>query len=265
MRRVSSRQNPIVRTFRELAAAPPADGSRLLLDGVHLVRDARAAGLPFEHVAVSSRHVGNGSEVAAMADVLSRDGIDVVSVTEPVMGAISPVRTPSGIVAITVRRPVTVDDICRHPRAFVVGAIDVQDPGNLGALVRAAEAGGVTGVAVSGASAQPFSWKAVRGSMGSLLRLPVAIAPTPDVLLESARRSGLKAIAAVPRGGSAPEAVDWRGRAVLLVGGEGPGLSDDLVAACDARVTVPMQQPVESLNVAVAAAILVYEARRQRL
>lgn len=264
MRRISSRQNPIVRTFRELAADPPADGSRLLLDGAHLVHEARGAGLPFEQVAVSAVHADDGSDIAALADMLLREGVDVVAVTEPVMSAMSPVRSPSGIVAIAGRRPADLAPMLADPDALIVAAVDVQDPGNLGALLRAAEAGGATGVVVCGASSSPFSWKAVRGSMGSVLRLPITVVVGADALLARARGRGLRAMASVPRGGEAPESIDWRGPVLLFVGGEGPGLGDETMAACDARVTVPMQPPVESLNVAVAGALLVYEARRQR-
>jgi TrmH family RNA methyltransferase len=104
----------------------------------------------------------------------------------------------------------------------------------------------------------------VRGSMGSVLRLPVATGAAPEALLKCARKFGLRAIASVPRGGEQPDSVDWRAPSVLFVGGEGPGLTPETIAACDVRVTIPMQPPVESLNVAVAGALLVYEARKQR-
>jgi TrmH family RNA methyltransferase len=262
MRTVSSRQNPIVRTFRELAQRP-AGGSRVLLDGVHLVQEARAAGLPFECVAVAAERMDRG-ELAELARALSHDGVDVLAVTEPVMNALSPVRTPSGIAAIVIRASASVRDICQRQDALIVAAVDVQDPGNLGALLRAAEAGGATGAVVCGNSAHPFSWKAVRGSMGSVLRLPVAVGDAPDTLLMAARSYGVRAIASVPRGGDAPGAIDWSGRVLVFVGGEGPGLGPEVVAACDDRVTIPMEPPVESLNVAVAGALLIYEARRQR-
>jgi TrmH family RNA methyltransferase len=264
VRTISSRQNPIVRTFRELAADPPADGSRLLLDGLHLVEDARGAGLAIERVAVSAQLLDDESDVARLVHGLERDQVDVVAVTEPVMSALSPVRTPAGIVAIALRTPAAAAEICRHENAFIVAPVDVQDPGNLGALLRAAEAGGATGAVVCGTSASPFSWKAVRGSMGSVLRLPVASGVKPQALLTCARKFGVRSIASVPRGGGEPGTIDWRGRVLLFTGGEGSGLANDLVAACDVRVTIPMQAPVESLNVAVAAALLVYEARRQR-
>jgi RNA methyltransferase, TrmH family len=264
MRTISSRQNPAVRTFRDLAAHPPLDGSRLLLDGAHLVREARAARMTFEQVAVALPHVETRGEIAQLARALIEQGVDVAFVTEPVMGAMSPVRTPSGIVAIVARPPVAIAPICQHPAALIVAPVDVQDPGNLGALLRAAEAAGATGSTVCGTSANPFSWKAVRGSMGSVLRLPVSSGATPESLLACAKTFGVRAVASVPRGGTAPDAVDWRGRVLIFVGGEGPGLTDAVINACDERVSIPMDAPVESLNVAVAGALLVYEARRQR-
>jgi len=187
---------------------------------------------------------------------------------DQLFGAMSPVRTPSGIIAVARRRVLTARDICENPDAFVLAAADVQDPGNLGSLLRAAEAGGVTGALVcatpSRGSANPFSWKSLRGSMGSALRLPIVAGQTPAAAIECLKQAGVRTFAAVPRHGCDPDALDWRGRVALLVGGEGDGLTDEVVALCDERVTIPMASQVESLNVAVAAAILVYAARRAR-
>jgi TrmH family RNA methyltransferase len=198
-----------------------------------------------------------------LARALVGSGTEVVTASDQVLDAMSPVRSPAGIVAIAERTPVTPADIGRRA-GFVLAAVDVQDPGNLGSLIRAAEAGGVSGVLVTGASAHPFSWKAVRGSMGSVLRLPVASAPSVEAVLSCMRKLGLHIVAAVPRDGVAPERVRWGGKVGLLLGGEGPGLSPEVIAASDERVTIPMASPVESLNVAVAGGILVYAARPQR-
>jgi TrmH family RNA methyltransferase len=264
VRSISSRQNPIVRMYRDLALSPPANGSSLLLEGMHLVQEARAAGLKIGHAAVAATRLSNGSEMAALVETLEHEQVDVSVVTDPVMSAMSPVRSPSGIVAIARVKPAELPLMCADPGALIVAAVAVQDPGNLGALLRAAEAGGATGAVVCGTSASPFSWKAVRGSMGSVLRLPVTIGTSPEDVLAHARSFGVRAVASVPRGGEPPESIDWQGRVLLFVGGEGSGLSDTTISACDARVSIPMQPPVESLNVAVAAALLVYEARRQR-
>ena len=264
MKVVSSRHNPVVTAFRDAAAAAGADGRRVLLDGVHLVRDARDAGLAFEVVVVAASRVEAHTDEGALASELARANVNVIAAADKVFDALSPARTPSGIVAIAAREPVPPEDICGAGHALVVAAVDVQDPGNVGSLVRAAEAGGATGAIVCGRSANPFSWKALRGSMGSALRLPVATAAGGETARRCMAEAGLGTVAAVPRGGLDPDALDWTGRVGLLLGGEGPGLPDDLVARCDQRVTIPMSTPVESLNVAVAGALLVYAARRQR-
>lgn len=252
-----------MRAFRDLARTPDPTGSRLLLDGAHLVRDARAAGLEFEAVVISASR-GHQTEEGALARDLQADGTRVLTSTAQAFGAMSPVRAPSGIVAIALRAPVPPDRICAGEDTFTLIAIDVQDPGNLGALIRSAEAGGCSGVLVCGTSANPFSWKAVRGSMGSALRLPVASGLDVDAALNSISRAGGRVVAAVPQGGDAPDSLEWRGRVALAIGGEGSGLHAEVLARAGALVTIPMTPPVESLNVAVAAAILVYAARQQR-
>jgi TrmH family RNA methyltransferase len=264
MKTISSRQHAIVRAYRELAAEPDPGGARLLLDGLHLVRDAQAAALRFESVAVAASRLASATDEGEIALALERAGVDVVAADDRVFSAISPVRTPSGIAAIAHRRPTTAAAIFEQPRLFVLVAADVQDPGNLGSLLRVAEAGGVTGVIVCGESANPFSWKAVRGSMGSVLRLPVTRNGSIDAVMADLRKADVKTIAAVPREGADPDAADWSERIALLLGGEGPGLDPRVVAVCDQRVSVPMAPPVESLNVAVAGAILIYAARRGR-
>jgi TrmH family RNA methyltransferase len=264
MKRIASRQNAIVRAYRDLARKPDPSGRRLLLDGAHLVREAHAAALPFESVVITQSHLNRQTEEHALAQSLERAGVDVVSAGDPVFDAVSPVRTPSGIVAIALRHPTAMQAILTQARLFVMVVVDVQDPGNLGALIRIAEAGGVSGMIVAGDSANPFSWKTVRGSMGSALRLPVTRGPSIDVVMQELQKSRAKMIAAVPRDGHDPDAVDWSGRIALLLGGEGEGLATDVIEASDERVTIPMEPPVESLNVAASAAIMVYAARRGR-
>jgi TrmH family RNA methyltransferase len=261
---ILSRSHPIVRAFRKLAAEPDPSGVRLLLDGVHQVRDAHAAGVALDVVAVAASRLARDTEEADVARAVERSGTQLLSVSDQVMAAISPVRAPSGISALASRAPTNAAAVCDRDNGFVLVAADVQDPGNLGSLIRAAEAGGLTGALVCGASANPFAWKVLRGSMGSALRLPIAHQLTVPDALDCALRAGMRTIAAVPRDGRTPDAADWSGRMALLLGGEGPGLDACLVAQCHERVTIPMAPPVESLNVAVAGAILFYAARRQR-
>jgi TrmH family RNA methyltransferase len=140
----------------------------------------------------------------------------------------------------------------------------VQDPGNVGAIVRVAEAAGASAVVVAGTSADPFGWKALRGSMGSALRLPISTTATVHAAVQDARNHHVAVVATVPHDGEPLFDAPLGGSAALLIGGEGPGLPADVIRTADSKITIPMEAPVESLNAAVAAALLLYEARRQR-
>ena len=255
---ITSRQHPLVKMFR---AAAVADSRRAVLDGWHLLEDAVAAGVRLETVLIS-RRPASAAEAALLRRV--ERASDVFTVSSAVMNAASPVRTPAGVVALAERRTARWSDTLVPAPALVVVAVDIQDPGNAGAIVRSAEAGGATGVILAGASADPWSWKALRAAMGSTFRLPVVHDRDPAQALASLRGAGTNLIATVPRGGSPLYDADLRPPTALLLGGEGKGLDTAIVDAADHRIAIPMEAPVESLNVAVATGILVYEARRQR-
>ena len=258
MRRIASRQNACVARFK--AAARRDSDSVILLDGAHLVADALAAGTRVREAAIAI-DAESDPETSALAVRLVAAGCDVVSATAPVMAALSPVRSSSAIVAIADRPARAVD--LHAPAALIVVAVDVQDPGNVGAIVRVAEAGGATGVIVAGQSADPFGWKALRGSMGSALRLPVTVARGP-LSIAALRNAGCRVVATAPRGGASFFSATWQRPAALIIGGEGQGLSAAQIAQADEVITIPMRPPVESLNAAVTAALMVYEATRQR-
>jgi TrmH family RNA methyltransferase len=181
-----------------------------------------------------------------------------------VIEAASPVKTPAGIVAVARWQPAEPGQVLEAQPALVVCAVAVQDPGNVGAIIRSADAAGATGVVVSAGSADPFGWKALRGSMGSAFRLPVAAGASLGEVCREARRRGVRIVATSPAAGADLYDVDLAGPALVLVGGEGAGLPPALQDIADARLSIPMRLPVDSLNVAVAAAVILYEARRQR-
>ena len=235
----------------------------MLLDGAHLVADAIAATVVFQLAAVTPAS-RDARDIRALVDALERRHVEVNTVSASVMNAASPVKTPSGIVALAECPAAAADRLYAGPAALVVAAVDVQDPGNLGAIVRVAEAAGATGFVAAGGSANPFGWKALRGSMGSALRLPIASQAEADEAVADAKRHGCRVIAAVPRDGRSLFDVDLTGPIAVLIGGEGQGLPPSLVEAADERLMIPMLAPVESLNAAVTAALIVYEARRQR-
>ena len=258
---ITSRQNPLVGRFRD--AARGGSGAVLLLDGAHLVGEAVSAGVAVQIAAVTPAAVESG-ELQPLVTALGEQGVEVALVSAQVMDAISPVRSSSAIVALADRPAKGQAQLYQGTAPMVVIAVDVQDPGNIGAIVRVAEAAGATGVVAAGASANPFGWKALRGSMGSALRLPLVAGVTPAAAIEDARSHGCRIVATVPRDGQALFDARLSGPVAILIGGEGPGLAAEVLAAADQRVTIPMQAPVESLNAAVTAAVLLYEARRQQ-
>jgi RNA methyltransferase, TrmH family len=260
VKRITSRQNSVVARFRDVR-----DGQvpgLLLLDGLHLVAGALEAGYHLIQIVVLSDRADD-PDIAPLLARAEAAKADVALASAPVMAAVSPVRSASPVVAIA-HRPAADSQMFDTPRPLVVIACDVQDPGNIGAMTRVAEAAGASGVVTTGRSADPFGWKALRGSMGSALRLPVAACATPEDAVSQARRHGCLILATVPQGGTSIFDTNLTGPLAILVGGEGSGLSSDLVAASDRRASIPMRAPVESLNAAVAAALIVYEARRQR-
>jgi TrmH family RNA methyltransferase len=260
MRRITSRQNAAVARFK---AAAKGEDDLLLLDGAHLVGDALDAGVRLREAVVAS-DAADRAELRTIVARLDQARVDVSSATAAVMDALSPVKSASAIVALGERPAYKDDAILGRAMPLVLVVADVQDPGNLGAIVRVAEAAGATGCVVAGRSADPFGWKALRGSMGSALRLPIVRLDDAADAVARARSRGCRLVATIPRGGKSLFDVDLKQPTAILVGGEGAGLPQDLVDLADDRVTIPMQAPVESLNAAVAAALLAYEARRQR-
>ena len=261
MRRISSRSNPLVTRFRDAARGRGSRGV-ILLDGEHLVQEALDSAITLETVAMAESIVDLHAD--GLVDRLARAGAEVVRVPTTVMAAMSPVREPSGIVALATAQPATLDDVVASTPPLVVVLNGIQDAGNVGAIIRAADGCGATGVIALEGTADPFGWKALRGAMGSTFRLPVAVRQPVAPAIECLTRHHVAIVATVPRQGTPLPEAQLRGPVAILLGGEGAGLPDDLVAAADVRVSIPMRPPVESFNVAITAALILYEAAKQR-
>ena len=260
---IASRQNPFVQQCRQLARRRDAGSGEVLLDGLHLLSDALAAGVAVT-AAAAPEEFWQEPVGASLARALAASGALVYSASPAAIEAASPVKSPTGIVAVARWQAAKVHEVLARQPALVVCAVHVQDPGNTGAIIRAADAAGATGVVVADGSADPFGWKALRGSMGSAFRVPVAAGADATAVCREARERGVRVISTTPSGGQGLQEIDLAGPGLVLVGGEGAGLPADVEAAADARLTIPMRGPVESLNVAVAAGVILYEAYRQR-
>jgi TrmH family RNA methyltransferase len=255
---ISSAKNPVVQQFRD-AAAGGAEGV-LLAEGPRLVSEALDAGLQLLAAAVSSR-----CDDAALRDRLQQATANFLDVSPDVMARMSALDTPPGV-AVLLRRPsLGEEDLLRPDTApLIVVAAGVRDPGNLGSLLRAAEAAGASGCITMRGGADPFRDKAVRGSMGSVFRLPVLHGLDGAAVIDFARRHRLQIVVADGGGDRSYTDFDFRRPLLLVVGAEAAGVPPELLQAATARVRIPLQAPVESLNVAVAAGVLLFEAQRQR-
>ena len=260
MLHLTRRQDALVDRFRRAARRAPSEPC-VLLDGDHLLRDAIAAGVVID-VVIATRDRWQQCPDLIEALRASEHPVALYEASAAVLDAASPVKTPTGIVALARWQPAAIEDAFSGGTPLVVAAVDVQDPGNFGAIVRSADALGATGAIAAGATADPAGWKALRGTMGSAFRLPVA-RETLETALSAARSAGARIYAAAADG-TPVDRCDLRGPSLFLLGSEGQGLPDSALEEANERIAIPMRHGINSLNVAVTAALLLYEARRQR-
>jgi TrmH family RNA methyltransferase len=253
--RLTSRRHPVVQRFRH-AASKRHGADAVVLDGEHLVDEALRAGIVLDVVLVSDAAPALLGRYRSAARTVYR-------AARAVLDAASPVRSPTGVVALATWTPAPIARLFATAPALAIGLVDVQDPGNVGGVIRSADALHATGVAGLDGTADPAGWKAMRGAMGSTFRVPVARDGT-DAAILAAAKAGARTIATVADGGTPLHEVDLRQSVFVLLGNEGAGLPEDVVQRAGVRVHVPMKSGVSSLNVGVTAALVLYEARRQR-
>ena len=258
---IHSRSNPLFRQLRALKQRGAPD-DLMLLEGRKLVEEALAAGMRLVAVAIADG-LARAPRGRALLQTLGRHGIEPRQLDDALLASISEVETSQGVVALA-HRPVFQEDELYRSRPLILVGTAVQNPGNLGALMRVAEAAGATGAYLTVGSADPYSWKALRGAMGSAFRFPCIGATDAQDVLQRLRGRGVVSLAAVASGGVPYDRVDMRRPLALWLGNEGAGLPQDLVSRIDEHVTVPVAPLVESLNVAVAGGLLLFEAARQR-
>jgi TrmH family RNA methyltransferase len=256
---ITSRQNPRLKDIRRLRRSK---GDHALLEGPHLVGEAVAAGIDLETVLATPAWL-ESPEGRALARSLPERSL--LEIAPELLDELTDADSPRGVLAVA-RLPRSAAGLLPVRADGVYLYLDgLQDPGNLGALARVAEASGATALALSPGTVHPNHPRALRASAGSLLRLPVAVgaeAAEVDLRLALARPRWL---ALDPRDGADLWQADLDGTLVLAVGAEGPGLSPALRERAGLRLTIPIETPVESLNATVAAALVLFEVRRRRV
>ena len=276
---LTSRDNRWLKQFRlALRGGLPTESGSVGVEGVRLTEEALQSGCPIEAVLFSETGERHRERLAPW---IGRPEIafPVLRTTDRLFESIADTEHPQGVAALVAPRAATLDDLLRAPQGacspLLAVLAGVQDPGNVGTILRTAAAFGATGAvtAASGQSgtASPYSPKALRASAGAALHLPILAGMSLSILLAQLKVENIRTLASSvhePRGSDqpllAPWQVDWCQPVALLIGNEGAGLPEEVERGANARIRIPMAGGVESLNAAAAAAVLFYEAARQR-
>jgi len=282
---ITSRENRWLKRFRgALRGTGPAESEPIGVEGPKLVEDALRSGLEAEALLVSESAEPALDSILKAASV-SEGGIPrsrILRTTDKLFASVAGTETPQGVAALFRAPEWGFEDILRGAAdengarsgasPLVVVMAGVQDPGNVGTIVRSAEAFGATGVIAARGTADPWSPKALRASAVSALRLPLLRGIAIPVLLAQLKMAQVKIIATSGRGpdsaqaGSqeSPSYPDLRDPAAIFIGNEGAGLAREVLHSADGTISIPMHPSVDSLNAGVAASIALFEAARQR-
>lgn len=276
---ITSRHNPLVKHARAVRDRKVEE--QIFIEGLRLAEEAVRAGLQIQDVFYTENFLSDQRSVQLL-DQLRAVAHRISEVSDAVLTSISDTKTPQGIVALAARPRSDRAAFLRGTEArgdesttaaqrraatapsLIVILHRINNPANAGAILRTAEAAGATGAISTVGTADLFSPKALRGSMGSGLRLPLWTGASFLEAIEWCTTNGVRTIGASLAAEDSYMDVEWTGASALVVGSEASGLTVEEAARLDARVRIPMRPPVESLNVAVACGIVLYEAARQR-
>src|SRR5271154_4388872 len=256
---ISSRTNARVKQLRAaFQGHARLSGGMVAIEGDHLLEEALRSGMVLKTVFVSERR--------EVPKIVPR-GVEVLRLAEEVFGSVVETQSPQGVAALMVPPVSVLEDVMGSSGAasLILITVGLQDPGNLGTLVRSVEAFGATGMLTTPGTVSAWNQKALRASVGSVFRVPVVGVTASEV--EGLKKRGVRLIAAVgadDAGVISAQEMDFTAGCAVMIGNEGAGLGAEWLEMCDVRVTIPCPGDVESLNAAVAGSLLLYEASRQR-
>jgi TrmH family RNA methyltransferase len=261
---ITSRDNNRVRHARKVRDGKIAD--EIFVEGVRLCEQATTANLEITDVIHTEQIILDDRAARVLSD-LGKRFTDSVTVTESVFASLSDTKTPQGIAVMATRPRTDVDyfNSTHKDVSLLVIMHRLSNPANAGAIFRVAEGVGATGVIATAGTADIFSPKALRGAMGSSFRVPAWTGTELQTALIWCRKRGVRIVCVDAHASEAYTDFDWTESCALVVGPEADGFTRDELTLSDAAVMIPMRHPVESLNVAVATGVVLYEAARQRM
>lgn len=263
---ITSKSNPRIKDLRLLKQAKHRQArGEYFIEGVRLAEEAFGSGQAVRQIVYSPR-LENTTRGAALLSLARRKypAAGWFYVSDSVLDSLSDTRTHQGILAVLGKSDYGLEEL-RKREGLILLLYELQDPGNLGTIFRVAEAGKAAGLVLTRGTVDPFNPKVVRSSMGSLFRLPFLSDQDPREALQTLRSLGYRVFSTSAGAGTSLWEADLSRPTAVFFGQEGAGLPAELVEAADGILTIPMNPAVDSLNVAVSAGLVVYEAYRQRI
>lgn len=263
MEQITSVKNSRVKDWANLKQKKYRDRTGMYLaEGIRLVEEALYANVPMEALLISG-----DLQSGKFDNIITRgtgNGVPMFEVTDPIIEHITDTKTPQGVIAVLKKTEGDAAAFVKNkenPLYLVLDAI--QDPGNMGTMIRTADAVGATGILVGKTSVDVYNPKVVRATMGSLFHLPVFEVDLA-AFLPRLKEQGVSVVGTATDGDETVFQAHLSGAVALVIGSEAHGLSEDIAGLVDKAVTLPMPGQAESLNAAIAASVMLYEALRQR-
>ena len=264
MLKISSRDNQRLKSARQVRDGKIKD--LIFVEGLRLAEEALRSNLRIEEIFLGENFAGN-ERAQGFLEIISANDVSSFEVSENIFNSLADTKTSQGVVLIA-RKPSTGKDKIEanlvKDAPLVVVLHRINNPSNLGAILRTAEAADVSGIIVTGNSADAFSPKSLRGAMGAAFRLPLWTDAEFSEVLRWARERNLISVAADVKAEKSYSEIDWNKPRLLIFGSEAHGLSSEETAKIEEMLKIPMANGVESLNLAASAAVILFEARRQR-
>lgn len=259
---ITSHSNPRVRQIIQWQnkARERHSAGIFLTEGFRMFEEAPAESI--QQVYLSEEALERACRRPETERKLKETGYETVA--GEVFARMSDTRTPQGILCVATRPEYSLEQLLRAENPLLAVLEDLQDPGNLGTIIRTGEAAGITGVIMSTGTVDVFNPKTIRATMGSVFRVPFVYVEDLGETLEILHRRGIHTYAAHLEGGAEYDSFSFREPTAFLVGNEGNGLTGETAARAEHYLKIPMEGRVESLNAAIAASLLLYEAHRQR-
>jgi TrmH family RNA methyltransferase len=272
LRRIEGRHNPLVKQLRQaFSRAELTETGDCAIEGLRILEEAIRSGLRFS--AVFFRESAQDRAERLLPQIGAQ--VETLLLPDKLFDSVVPSESPQGVAALVRFKELSLDDIMERMQVGpIVILAGLQDPGNLGTILRSAEAFGSAGVVLGEGTVSPFNSKVIRASAGSAFRLPIVHGQAPrhgklgtvklEEVSEKLRAQGVRLIATSSHKGTPLDQADLKGKTAIFFGNEGSGVPRDVMAKMDESIVIPHTTQVESLNAGVAASIVLYEAARQR-